>query len=150
MVGVQPAGERESDRGALGEHEPGENGRKRWNHRAHRRTFLRHRAPMHRGTTQWAADLHFWAEWEPEAEVVATVQNPDRRGPRHVFRPYYVPKPGAYARCQNTDPFVFGDRFLYTGCQQHTSRGPTTSLKSNVSPGKSTWPSSFDAAMRRL
>jgi hypothetical protein len=26
---------------------------------------------------------------------------------------------------QNTDPYVFGDRFLYTGCQQHTNRGTT-------------------------
>ena len=24
---------------------------------------------------------------------------------------------------QNTDPFVFGPRFLYTGCQQHTNQG---------------------------
>ncbi len=26
---------------------------------------------------------------------------------------------------QNTDPFVYGDRFHYTFCQQHTKRGPT-------------------------
>jgi hypothetical protein len=26
---------------------------------------------------------------------------------------------------QNTDPFVFGDQFHYTGCLQHTKRGAT-------------------------
>ena len=26
---------------------------------------------------------------------------------------------------QNTDPFVFGERFHYTGCLRHTRRGPT-------------------------
>jgi hypothetical protein len=107
-----------------GEHEPGDDGRKRWNHTAHRRVFLRHPGTVRREGHLWTAPLHFWTEWEPEAELVARVPAPVPRGPRSIFRPYFVPKQ-AYSRYQNTDPFVFGDRFLYTGCQQHTSRGPT-------------------------
>ena len=59
----------------------------------------------------------FWGEWEPESEgepIAST--GPD--GPRWIHRPYYV-RPTSYpGDLQNTDPFVFGDRFLYTLCRQ--------------------------------
>jgi hypothetical protein len=45
-------------------------------------------------------------------------------GPHHIFSPYYQ-RPASYHRLQNTDPFVFGERFLFTICQQHTATGPT-------------------------
>jgi hypothetical protein len=106
------------------EHEPDDDGSKRWNHRAHRRTFLRCPGLLLRDGACTADDLHFWAEWEPEAGLDTSVADPVRGGPRYIFRPYYVPKAG-YARYQNTDPFVFGDRFRYTGCQQNTKLGPT-------------------------
>jgi hypothetical protein len=59
----------------------------------------------------------FWGEWEPESEgepIASTV--PD--GPRWIHRPYYI-RPASYpGDLQNTDPYVFGDRFLYTLCRQ--------------------------------
>ncbi len=106
------------------EHEPDDHAGKRWNHKSHRRVFLRHTATLHDGRGPWTGDAHFWAEWEPEAELVTSFATPVPRGPRYAFRPYYSPK-ASPSRYQNTDPFVFGHRFLYTGCQQNTKRGPT-------------------------
>lgn len=44
--------------------------------------------------------------------------------PRFVHEPI-LERPDSFRGLQNTDPYVFGDRFLYTGCQQHTNRGAT-------------------------
>ena len=43
-----------------------------------------------------------------------------------LYGPYYTP-PASWqsARRQDTDPYVFGDQFQYTGCLQHTKRGAT-------------------------
>lgn len=68
------------------------------------------------------AELVFWGEWECPADLVVTYFNPSSHHPRYLFRPYYVPD-----ACppMNTDPFVFGNRFLYSNCQQITKNGRT-------------------------
>lgn len=68
--------------------------------------------------------ITFWGEWEPESRVVRRYEQPLPDGPRFLYEPYYVERSDGSWR-QNTDPFVFGERFHYTGCMQHTSRGPT-------------------------
>jgi hypothetical protein len=95
-------------------------GKKRWNVTDHRRKFL-----WARGEYVPAADaapvaneLVFWGEWEPESAVEAIANPVGSGGPRWLHRPYYV-RPASYSgRHQNTDPFVFGDHFLYTLCRQ--------------------------------
>ena len=42
---------------------------------------------------------------------------PDPDFPRHLHHPF-LDSPTESAGLQNTDPFVFGDEFLYTSCQQ--------------------------------
>jgi hypothetical protein len=59
----------------------------------------------------------FWAEWEPESEVIEEINNRLTNVPRYIYRPYYV-VPSNYKDLQSTDPFVFGERFYYIGCQQ--------------------------------
>jgi hypothetical protein len=44
--------------------------------------------------------------------------------PHYLWEPYYEDHQDGLWR-QNTDPWVYGDRFQYTGCLQHTRRGPT-------------------------
>ena len=61
----------------------------------------------------------FWGEWEPEGRVVKTIIKPLPGHPEFIVVPLYS-SPAEYRGLQNTDPFVFGDRFLYTGCQQWT------------------------------
>lgn len=106
---------------------------KPWNTDEHRRKFLRVRGSYVEAVdaAPKTGELVFWGEWEPESEG-DSIPSPVPDGPRWVHRPYYV-RPTSYRRVgrlkrgrdvclpgnlQNTDPFVFGDRFLYTLCRQ--------------------------------
>ena len=66
-----------------------------------------------------AGNLYAWGEWEPESEIVSKLNPPDDdpQHPRYLWRPYYVPKKD-YRGLHNTDPFIFGERFLYSNCGQ--------------------------------
>ena len=57
-------------------------------------------------------EIVFWGEWEAASRV-------DREGGLNAHRPL-APTPSQRPRGvpQNTDPFVFGDQFLYTFCRQ--------------------------------
>lgn len=52
------------------------------------------------------------------------IQAPVPFGPRYVHDPFF-PATVRQGWRQNTDPFVFGERFYYTLCMQHTKLGPT-------------------------
>ena len=93
--------------------------RKAWNKNGHRRKFLQQRGSYVKARDTVGpetGDLVFWGEWEPESDGVQIV-SPLPNGPRWVHRPFYV-RPASYRNLQNTDPFAFGDRFLYTFCRQ--------------------------------
>jgi hypothetical protein len=107
-----------------GEHEPNNKRLKTWNTGAHRRKFLKSRGRYLAGNDPRDDEIVFWGEWEPESRVIEEVEEPLPDGPRWVYEPYYV-SPASYRRLQNTDPFVFGERFLYTGCMQHRQGRPT-------------------------
>ena len=68
-------------------------------------------------------EIGFWGEWEPPSRTEA-MTNPLPDGPRWIHRPYWS-RQTSYRGLQNTDPFVFGDRFFYTGCLQYTKLGAT-------------------------
>lgn len=117
-----------------GEHEPEAGRIKRWNRNDHRRKFLKSPGrylPLEAHEPQpQQGEIVFWGEWEAESDVVAEIGAPLPDGPRWVYAPYFaLPAHGAdeawYAGRQNTDPFIFGDRFRYTGCLQHKRTGPT-------------------------
>jgi hypothetical protein len=68
-------------------------------------------------------ELGFCSEWEAPSEATAVSTSvPD--GPRWIHCPFWSHQ-ASYRGLHNTDPFVFGDRFHYTGCLQHTKHGPT-------------------------
>jgi hypothetical protein len=107
-----------------GEHRPDAGDRKRWNVRNHQRKFLRRPGRYIAHCQQREGDLVFWGEWEPESHVARrwSPDTPDK--PHYLYDPFFVDhKDGAWR--QNTDPWVCGDRFQYTGCLQHTRLGPT-------------------------
>lgn len=107
-----------------GEHGEGAPGITQWNVGQHRRKFLRSPGAALDGTKGLRREeLVFWGEWEPESRV-QRIASPVPEGPRFVHAPFYSDPPPEGWR-QNTDPFVFGDQFHYTGCLQHTRRGPT-------------------------
>jgi len=102
-----------------GEHGPDQVGHKRWNRGLHKRKFLHVRGEYltARDDFPQSDGLAFWGEWEPESEV-SQIAARVPGGPRFIQRPYYV-RPREYpGDLQNTDPFVYGDHFLYTLCRQ--------------------------------
>jgi len=112
-----------------GEHGPDSGNDKAWNVNDHKRKFLRLEGEAHVTTDPnlpaLRTELVFWGEWEPESET-EELSSSGPGGPHWVHRPYYVP-PEVFRRdravLQNTDPFVFGDRFLYTLCRQWKKAG---------------------------
>jgi len=61
-------------------------------------------------------ELVFWAEWEPQTELVHQLHE-SVSSPNYILRPFYsYPKNGS--DLHNTDPFVFGNQFLYSNCRQ--------------------------------
>ncbi len=64
-------------------------------------------------------DLWAWGEWEAESELLRELdQMGDPGFPRHLWLPYYVRRQHGYRGLHNTDPFIFGERFLYSNCHQ--------------------------------
>lgn len=109
-----------------GEHVPDALGHKGWNKGAHRRKFLVSEGRYVSESKLNTGQIAFWGEWEPQSEVIAEIADPHPQHPRFVYRPFYV-RPKTYQAClANTDPFIFGDQFHYTGCQQHTAGRPNT------------------------
>ena len=53
------------------------------------------------------------------AELLAT----GRGYPRFLHEPYWTAPPDL-PNLQNTDPYVFGERFRYSNCRQNTKKGP--------------------------
>lgn len=109
-----------------GEHRPDRDGHREWNTGPHLRKFLTSRGRYLQAGEMRADDLVFWGEWEPQSRVAHAYPDVLPGGPRFLYEPYYavparVPRPGL----QNTDPFVFGDQFHYTGCLQHNRLGAT-------------------------
>ena len=68
--------------------------------------------------------LWAWGEWEAQSELVRNLDASGGLGlPRHLWRPYYVIPQNGYKRLHNTDPFIFGERFLYSNCKQPSRPG---------------------------
>jgi len=93
-------------------------GWKCWNRGKHKRKFLK-RSGKYVGCPGMQ-EILFWGEWEPESKV-QRIEKPVPPGPCFIHEPCYV-VPKSYRGLQNTDPFVFGEQFLYAVCLQRTFR----------------------------
>jgi|SRR5581483_7684056 len=107
-----------------GEHQPDESDLKHWNQAHHRRKFLTSEGRWLDHGELHEGELEFWGEWEPESRVVRRYDDSIPDGPRFLYEPFFSRRREPGWR-QNTDPFVFGSEFHYTGCLQHTQRGET-------------------------
>jgi hypothetical protein len=112
---------------------------KSWNDDKHQRKFLLSSGDYVENDTIKKGELVFWGEWEPPS-IVKPLPPPANRYPHWLHLPYLPPNymelvneqflNGSVAGCcstgcaggnlQNTDPFVFGDHFLYGICQQNS------------------------------
>jgi hypothetical protein len=138
------------------EHGPGQKGGniKSWNDGKHKRKFLLSPGEYVQNGLIQKGELCFWGEWEPPS-AVEPLPAPARRYPNWLHRPYLPknyrntvneqpalpsrPSKGAnpnvqYMR-QNTDPFVFGKRFLYGICQQSSAKTNATNFTAKLPIG---------------
>jgi hypothetical protein len=116
------------------EHGPDSGGDvKSWNRGSHRRKFLLADGAYLLDGKRREGRIAFWGEWEPPSRVVARYPA-EGDLPRFVHEPF-LERPSSFRGLQNTDPYVFGDRFLYTGCQQHTNGGRTETQLRRLSRG---------------
>ncbi len=109
------------------EHEPDPGGEKAWNtwDTSHARKFMQFRGEwIDEDDGTRSGGLRAWGEWEPESDLIRELNQPcnDWLCPRYLWHPYYVPKDD-HQRLHNTDPFIFGDRFLYSNCGQPSKPG---------------------------
>jgi hypothetical protein len=100
-----------------GEHNPSGNDMP-WNTGEHRRKFLVTPGRCLDGDERICeAELVFWAEWEPPSRVERRWPAAAGGLPRALHRPYWV-EPLTRGFRQNTDPWVWGDRMIYSNCRQ--------------------------------
>ena len=105
----------------------------------HKRKFMKVCGQYLDSTTDLQSDsIYFWGEWEPWSKITSLSSKiPQGDYPHYVHEPTYFAKstPPLYChkRGTNTDPFVFGDNFFYSLCQQYRKTGPTK--LNRLSPG---------------
>ena len=107
-----------------GEHYPDNARFKSWNTESHERKFMKNKGKYLSEGSICEGDIMFWGEWEPESKVIKFINGPVIDRPNYIYEPYYETPP-SYEGLQNTDPFVFGKQFHYTGCRQNTKKGST-------------------------
>lgn len=91
-----------------------------WNQGNHRRKFLVSDGVAQDADGQPRSGRYvFWGEWEAQSRVVRRWPAQGEL-PRCLHIPYWSTPPEANR--QNTDPWVFGERFRYSNCKQLTAR----------------------------
>ena len=93
-----------------------------WNNDAtHYRKFIQHRGQFlsHIGSSPKESELLFWGEWEGNSWFTPLQSG----SPNGIHQPFHSLHVRGH---QNTDPYVFGNRFHYAVCKQ---RGRLTQLE---------------------
>lgn len=92
-----------------------------WNRGEHRRKFLKASGRYIADGSVCAGSATFWGEWEPPSRVVETFHGRAIGEPKWLHEPI-LEVPRHRGLLQNTDPLVFGARFLYSNCRQARNR----------------------------
>jgi hypothetical protein len=112
-----------------GEHNPGNQQRQPWNTGNHRRKFLQsYGRYLDKDGSLSEGDLVFWGEWEAPSYVIKRWEQKDSL-PRFLHLPVWE-CPATTTMRQNTDPWVFGDSFRFSNCQQLTPKRNRSFLQS--------------------
>lgn len=99
-----------------------------WNTGDHKRKFLVAPGRYTDGDGRIRdAELVFWGEWEPPSRVKRRWPRSDPL-PRALHHPYWG-RPASSGSRQNTDPWVFGERMLYSNCRQLTPQRRPNSMQ---------------------
>lgn len=105
-----------------GEYRPGPSGWDQWNDLrcAHARKFMQFDGEwIDDAGGRHSGELRAWGEWEAHSKLLRELRQPDSREyPKYLWHPYFTELPGGHEGLHNTDPFIFGERMLYTNCKQ--------------------------------
>ena len=103
-----------------------------WNTSDHRRKFMRSPGRyVDRNNICSAEELTLWGEWEPPSDIVEEWPASNSL-PRFLHVPVW--ERSAPPTRQNSDPWVFGDCFLYSNCKQLTPARNPSALQ-ELTPG---------------
>ena len=119
-----------------GEHRVGPNGHTQWNAGDHGRKFIRANGRIlddRIGGTR-EGPLVCWAEWEAPSTLIERLERKPYH-PRAVVEPVFSGTIPSVGKIQNTDPYIFGDHFLYTYCKQVQSARWNSTVLANLAPG---------------
>lgn len=140
---------------------------KDWNYGMHKRKFMKCiGSVIDQDLKCRESDLYFWGEWEPTSYARVLDQTADGHAlPRYLQYPVLIlnsngrPTTPWHAKdkctqvvncvstegdlCQNTDPYVFSDHFLYSCCRQ-LRKNKRTKLQDLLSGSIILFGSSFD------
>ena len=115
-----------------GEHKPDVHNAIGWNKtrrnkkpNPHKRKFMQFRGKwIDEDGNPHCDSLRAWGEWEPESKLILEFDPKDAGShhPNYLWKPYWVPR-NTYRCLHNTDPFIFGDCFLYSNCHQTNQAG---------------------------
>lgn len=86
----------------------------------HKRKFMQFRGEwIEQDGNTCSGKLRAWGEWEPESDLLCDLKGGDPKCgyPRYLWRPRCCARKN-YRRLHNTDPFIFGERILYSNCGQ--------------------------------
>lgn len=108
----------------------------KWNTGKHQRKFMKvdgkYLESLDSYDDQKSDSIVFWGEWEPPANHKDSFPEGDEKEPNHLFSTNVCQEKikeqkqnKSLDQRKDTDPFVFGDQFLYSICQQNTTNGPT-------------------------
>ena len=105
--------------------EAGPRGGRAWSTLAatHARKFMQVRGEwIQADGSAGSGDLWAWGEWEPQSRLLRRLCQPDTLAyPAYLWLPYYAIPDNGCEELHNTDPFIFGDRILYSNCGQPRS-----------------------------
>lgn len=104
--------------------EHGAHSGRNWNttNRDHKRKFMQFQGEWtDEDNNRHPGNLRAWGEWERESKLVGKFfhKNGGRHHPNYLWKPYWIPR-NTYRCLHNTDPFIFGNCFLYSNCGQST------------------------------
>lgn len=95
---------------------------KKWNTGEHARKFIRVKGKYLSDLTSHEKndELMFWGEWEAESifEKIKCNEKQEAGYPKYIHKP--VVKITNELGLQNTDPYVFGDNFIFSCCKQQS------------------------------
>lgn len=114
------------------EHQHGGASRMPWNRDGHKRKFLVSPGrAVDRNGVESDGKYVFWGEWEPPSEII---ERWAKKGdhPTALHKPVWKAPEDQEAFRQNTDPWVFGDQFRYSNCQQ---RVKNATVMQRLEPG---------------